>query len=93
MTDVPFPVQYSQPMRHTGLRTLALLASSNPQVASLLFSDDPEQAASVHPHYTCHLDDTERVALLDICSQVHTVDEFVARIAEMVDGMQQAGSS
>ena len=67
------------------LTRLALLAAANPTVAESLLRD-PLDAAHAHPHYTMTLDARDRATLVDIRSRVQTVGEFLAGLADVVDG-------
>jgi hypothetical protein len=67
------------------LTRLALLAAANPAIAESLLHD-PLDAATKHPHYALALDARDRATLHEIRSHVHTVSEFLARLADVVDG-------
>jgi uncharacterized protein DUF5317 len=67
------------------LTRLALLAAANPTVAESLLRD-PFDAAAAHPHYALALDARDRATLADIRSRARTVGEFLANLADVVDG-------
>jgi hypothetical protein len=67
------------------LTRLALLAAANPTVAENLLRD-PFDAAAAHPHYALLLDARDRATLADIRSRARTVGEFLADLADVVDG-------
>lgn len=67
------------------LTRLALLAAANPDVAKHLLHD-PLGAAAAHPHYTLSLDARDRATLADIRTRAQTVGEFLADLADVVDG-------
>ena len=67
------------------LTRLALLAAANPAVAEGLLRD-PLDAAAAHPHYTLLLDMRDRATLADIRARASTVGEFLADLADVVDG-------
>ena len=67
------------------LTRLALLAAANPTIAENLLRD-PLHAANSHPHYTMMLDARDRATLADIRSRAQTVGEFLADLADVVDG-------
>ncbi len=67
------------------LTRLALLAAANPDVAEHLLHD-PLSAAAAHPHYTLLLDARDRATLADIRTRAQTVGEFLADLADVVDG-------
>ncbi|HEX5689983.1 MAG TPA: hypothetical protein VFX76_08270 [Roseiflexaceae bacterium] len=66
------------------LTRLAMLAAANPSVAESLLSDSLESAA--HPHYSLLLDARDRATLADIRARARTVGEFLADLADIVDG-------
>lgn len=68
------------------LTRLALLAAANPDVAAHLLHD-PLNAAAAHPHYTLLLDARDRATLADIRTRAQTVGEFLAGLADVVDGV------
>lgn len=67
------------------LTRLALLAAANPAVAENLLRD-PLDAAATHPHYVLALDSRDRATLDDIRMRARTVGEFLADLADVVDG-------
>jgi hypothetical protein len=67
------------------LTRLALLAAANPSVAERLLRD-PLDAAATHPHYVLALDARDRATLADIRARARTVGEFLADLADVVDG-------
>jgi hypothetical protein len=67
------------------LTRLALLAAANPAVAEGLLSD-PLDAAAAHPHFVLALDARDRATLADIRTRARTVGEFLADLADVVDG-------
>jgi hypothetical protein len=67
------------------LTRLALLAAANPSLAAHLLHD-PLNAAAKHPHYPVWLDDRDQATLADICTRAQTIDEFLADLADVVDG-------
>ena len=67
------------------LTRLALLAAANPSVAERLLRD-PLDAAATHPHYVLALDARDRATLADIRTRARTVGEFLADLADVVDG-------
>jgi hypothetical protein len=67
------------------LTRLALLAAANPTVAESLLRD-PLDAAAAHPHFALALDARDRATLADIRSRARTVGEFLADLADVVDG-------
>jgi hypothetical protein len=67
------------------LTRLALLAAANPDVAESLLHD-PVGAATAHPHYAVPLDARDRATLADIRARARTVGEFMADLADVVDG-------
>jgi len=67
------------------LTRLALLAAANPTVAESLLRD-PFDAAAAHPHFALALDARDRATLADIRARAHTVGEFLADLADVVDG-------
>lgn len=67
------------------LTRLALLAAANPTVAECLMRD-PLDAAAAHPHYALLLDARDRATLADIRARTSTVGEFLANLADVVDG-------
>jgi hypothetical protein len=67
------------------LTRLALLAAANPSVAEHLLRD-PLDAAATHPHYVLALDARDRATLADIRARAQTVGEFLANLADVVDG-------
>jgi hypothetical protein len=67
------------------LTRLALLAAANPSVAEGLLRD-PLDAAAAHPHFVLALDARDRATLADIRARARTVGEFLADLADVVDG-------
>jgi len=67
------------------LTRLALLAAANPTVAESLLRD-PLDAAAAHPHFVLALDARDRATLADIRARAQTVGEFLADLADVVDG-------
>src|SRR5215211_1986596 len=67
------------------LTRLALLAAANPSVAEHLLRD-PLDAAATHPHYVLALDARDRATLADIRTRARSVGEFLADLADVVDG-------
>jgi Family of unknown function (DUF5317) len=67
------------------LTRLALLAAANPIVAESLLRD-PLDAAAAHPHFVLALDARDRATLADIRTRARTVGEFLADLADVVDG-------
>jgi hypothetical protein len=67
------------------LTRLALLAAANPTVAERLLRD-PLDAAASHPHFVLALDARDRATLATIRARAHTVSEFLADLADVVDG-------
>lgn len=67
------------------LTRLALLAAANPSVAECLLRD-PLDAEVLHPHYAFALDARDRATLADIRARASTVGEFLADLADVVDG-------
>ncbi|HJZ46313.1 MAG TPA: DUF5317 family protein [Roseiflexaceae bacterium] len=67
------------------LTRLALLAAANPTVAESLLRD-PLDAAAAHPHFVLSLDARDRATLADIRTRARTVGEFLADLADVVDG-------
>ena len=67
------------------LTRLALLAAANPSVAEGLLRD-PLDAAAAHPHFVLALDARDRATLADIRTRARTVGEFLADLADVVDG-------
>jgi len=67
------------------LTRLALLAAANPTVAEGLLRD-PLDAAAAHPHFVLSLDARDRATLADIRERARTVGEFLADLADVVDG-------
>jgi hypothetical protein len=67
------------------LTRLALLAAANPTVAESLLRD-PLDAAASHPHFALALDARDRATLADIRARARTVGEFLADLADVVDG-------
>ena len=67
------------------LTRLALLAAANPLVAESLLRD-PLVAAASHPHYVLSLDARDQATLADIRARSSTVGEFLAGLADVVDG-------
>lgn len=67
------------------LTRLALLAAANPSVAESLLRD-PVVAAALHPHYALALDARDQATLADIRARSSTVGEFLAGLADVVDG-------
>jgi hypothetical protein len=47
---------------------------------------DPLDAAGAHPHYALLLDARDRATLADIRTRARTVGEFLADLADVVDG-------
>ena len=68
------------------LTRLALLVAANPTVAESLLSESLD-AAVAHPHYTLLLDARDRATLADIRAHARTVGEFLADLADVVDGV------
>jgi hypothetical protein len=68
------------------LTRLALLAAANPSVAESLLHD-PLHAAASHPHFVLALDARDRATLADIRARARTVGEFLADLADVVDGV------
>ncbi|MBK9941948.1 MAG: DUF5317 family protein [Kouleothrix sp.] len=68
------------------LTRLALLAAANRSVAESLLRD-PLDAAALHPHYVLALDARDRATLADIRARTSTVGEFLADLADIVDGV------
>lgn len=86
----PMPLDNSARLLHgqssrPALTRLALLAAANPTVAETLLHD-PLGAAVSHPHYALLLDDRDRETLDDLRSRSRTVSEFLAGLADVVDG-------
>jgi hypothetical protein len=75
------PGQSARPV----LTRLALLVAANPAVAESLLRD-PFDAAAAHPHYALPLDARDRATLTDIRARARTVGEFLADLADVVDG-------
>jgi hypothetical protein len=48
---------------------------------------DPLDAAALHPHYVLALDARDRATLADIRARTSTVGEFLADLADIVDGV------
>jgi hypothetical protein len=67
------------------LTRLALLAAANSAVAERLLHD-PLDAVAIHPHYSLPLDARDRATLADIRARANTVGEFLADLADVVDG-------
>lgn len=67
------------------LTRLALLAAANPEVAEHLLRG-PLDTAATHPHYALALDARDRATLADIRGRARTVGEFLADLADVVDG-------
>jgi Family of unknown function (DUF5317) len=67
------------------LTRLALLAAANPTIAERLLRD-PLDAAASHPHFALALDARDRATLADIRARARTVGEFLADLADVVDG-------
>jgi hypothetical protein len=68
------------------LTRLALLAAANPTVAESLLRD-PLDAAAAHPHFALALDARDRATLADIRARARTIGEFLADLADVVDGV------
>jgi hypothetical protein len=92
MTLLPTPPSFGHSTRllpgqsaRPALTRLALLAAANPTVAESLLRD-PLDAAISHPHYTMMLDARDRATLVAIRSRARTVGEFLADLADEVDG-------
>lgn len=77
----------SGPSSRPTLTRLALLAAANPAIAESLLHD-PVEAAAIHPHYALTLDACDQATLSAICARVSTVSEFLATLADIVDGAQ-----
>jgi hypothetical protein len=75
------------PSSRPALTRLAVLAAANPTIAENLLRD-PVDAACSHPHYALLLDAHDRATLNDIRSRATTVSEFLAGLADVVDGRQ-----
>lgn len=67
------------------LTRLALLAAANPAVAEGLLRD-PLDAAAAHPHFVLSLDARDCATLADIRARARTIGEFLADLADVVDG-------
>jgi hypothetical protein len=66
------------------LTRLAMLAAANPVIANTLLHN-PVAAASLHPHYPIMLDAIDRAILVEIQSRSRTINDFLTRLAVIID--------
>lgn len=70
------------------LTRLAMLAAANPTIASTLL-DNPVAAASLHPHYPIMLDAIDRAILTEIQSRARSINDFLNRLAVIIDDEEE----
>jgi uncharacterized protein (DUF302 family) len=67
------------------LTQLVLLAIANPSLAEQLLRDN--DVANAHPHYGVVLDERDQATLDSIRNRAHSLDEFLANLADAADDM------